>query len=57
MVITFPISYPMGHLLDYILGEELGTVYQRAELKELFQVTAKDIDLKEGENQYFVWCS
>eukprot|EP01135_Chromosphaera_perkinsii_P006755 Nk52_evm3s578 gene=Nk52_evmTU3s578 len=49
MVLTFPISYPLGTLLNRILGDELGTVYQRAELKELFQVTAKDINLKEGE--------
>lgn len=38
MVITFPLSYPISKLLDFMLGEEIGNVYNRERLKELVKV-------------------
>ncbi|GAA5851502.1 hypothetical protein JCM8547_001113 [Rhodosporidiobolus lusitaniae] len=33
MYIEFPIAYPVAKLLDYLLGEEQGVTYKKAELK------------------------
>lgn len=38
MILTFPLSYPISSLLDFILGEEIGAVYTRDRLKELVKV-------------------
>lgn len=38
MVLTFPLSYPISKILDVILGEEIGNVYNRERLKELVKV-------------------
>lgn len=35
MYIMYPVAYPVALLLDYILGEDHGTVYKRAGLKSL----------------------
>ena len=37
MLVTSPLSWPISKLLDCILGEELGTVYNRAKLLELLK--------------------
>merc|ERR1712000_440283 len=45
--ILFPIGYPLGKLLDCILGHDSGTFYRRAELKELVgihELTNEDDD-------------
>lgn len=39
MILTFPLSYPTSKILDWILGEELGNVYNRERLKELLWVS------------------
>jgi len=49
MFVTFPLSFPISKLLDLILGEELGTVYNRARLIELLRVTQDNIDLNKDE--------
>lgn len=41
MVLSFPVSYPVGKLLDGMLGEEVGAVYTRDRLKELLKVSTK----------------
>jgi len=38
MLITCPLSYPISKLLDVMLGEEIGNVYNRERLKELVKV-------------------
>lgn len=43
MIITFPLSYPISKLLDVLLGEEIGNVYNRERLKELVKVREKRI--------------
>lgn len=39
MVLTFPLAYPTSKFLDYLLGEEIGNVYNRERLKELVRVS------------------
>lgn len=49
MVITAPLSYPISKVLDFILGEEIGNVYNRERLKELVKVTTDINDLDKDE--------
>ena len=48
MLLTSPVSYPISVLLDRILGEELGAVYQRKQLLRLVQLTQEHSGL--GQN-------
>ncbi|XP_065355938.1 unextended protein [Calliphora vicina] len=49
MLITFPLSYPTSKILDVLLGEEIGNVYNRERLKELVKVTTGINDLDKNE--------
>jgi CBS domain containing-hemolysin-like protein len=49
MFLTLPASYPISKLLDFILGEELGTIYNRKQLLEMIKVTAEHNDLAGDE--------
>lgn len=49
MLLTFPASYPISKILDFILGEELGTIYNRKQLLEMIKVTAEHNDLAGDE--------
>uniref|UniRef100_T1IIQ4 CNNM transmembrane domain-containing protein n=1 Tax=Strigamia maritima TaxID=126957 RepID=T1IIQ4_STRMM len=49
MLLTFPLSFPISKLLDVILGEEIGNVYNRDRLKELLKVTNEYHDLEKDE--------
>ena len=49
MLITFPASFPISKILDFILGEELGTIYNRKQLLEMIKVTAEHNDLAGDE--------
>ncbi|KRG00341.1 uncharacterized protein Dwil_GK26993 [Drosophila willistoni] len=49
MAITAPLSYPVSRLLDKLLGEEIGNVYNRERLKELVRVTNDINDLDKNE--------
>ena len=49
MLVTFPISFPISRLLDWILGDEIGTVYNRKQLQEMLKVTAEFNDLEGDE--------
>lgn len=39
MAITFPLSWPISVILNKVLGEEIGNVYNRERLKELIRVS------------------
>ncbi|XP_029460171.1 metal transporter CNNM4 isoform X2 [Rhinatrema bivittatum] len=39
MMLTFPLSFPISKILDFILGQEIGTVYNREKLVEMLKVT------------------
>jgi len=56
MVITFPLSYPISRILDCVLGEEIGYVFNRDRLRELLRVTENQIDLKKDEVCKAVGC-
>ncbi|KAJ8703796.1 hypothetical protein PYW07_013090 [Mythimna separata] len=49
MGICAPLAWPTSKLLDYFLGEEIGTHYNRERLKELVRVTdhVNDLDREE----------
>ena len=49
MIITFPISFPLSKVLDLILGEELGAIYNRDQLLHLLKVTHAKTDLEKDE--------
>lgn len=49
MLATFPLSYPISKLLDCILGQEIGTVYNREKLVEMLKVTEPYNDLVKEE--------
>jgi len=44
MLITFPISWPISKLLDWLLGKENKTRYRRTELRELVKMHAEHKD-------------
>ncbi|XP_059404704.1 metal transporter CNNM4 isoform X2 [Carassius carassius] len=49
MLLTFPLSFPISKLLDCILGQEIGTVYNREKLVGMLKVTAPYNDLVKEE--------
>ncbi|KAJ8360132.1 hypothetical protein SKAU_G00166570 [Synaphobranchus kaupii] len=49
MLLTFPASYPVSKLLDHLLGQEIGTVYNREKLLEMLRVTDPYNDLVKEE--------
>ena len=51
MILTFPLSFPISKILDWILGEEIGNVYNRDRLRELLKVTEQQMDLVKDELQ------
>ena len=44
MALALVVAWPISKVLDLVLGEELGTVYSRRELKELFTLQARKED-------------
>ncbi|CAL9682396.1 unnamed protein product [Knipowitschia caucasica] len=49
MLLTFPLSYPVSKLLDFLLGQEIGTVYNREKLVGMLKVTEPYNDLVKEE--------
>ncbi|KAG7280949.1 hypothetical protein CRUP_022960 [Coryphaenoides rupestris] len=49
MLLTFPLSWPISKLLDCVLGQEIGTVYNREKLVEMLKVTEPYNDLVREE--------
>ncbi|XP_007429805.1 metal transporter CNNM4, partial [Python bivittatus] len=49
MLLTLPVSYPISKLLDFVLGQEIGTVYNREKLVEMLKITEPYNDLVKEE--------
>ncbi|XP_073334489.1 metal transporter CNNM4 [Pagrus major] len=49
MLLTFPLSFPVSKLLDVLLGQEIGTVYNREKLVGMLKVTEPYNDLVKEE--------
>ena len=49
MLITFPLSFPISLILDKVLGQEMGTVYDKKKLIELLRVTDEQNDIENDE--------
>lgn len=49
MLLTFPISFPVSKILDFLLGQEIGTVYNREKLVEMLKITEPYNDLVKEE--------
>eukprot|EP00045_Choanoeca_perplexa_P003224 m.29294 g.29294 ORF g.29294 m.29294 type:complete len:708 (-) comp11936_c0_seq19:136-2259(-) len=49
MMLTFPIAYPISRVLDKVLGDEVGAVYQRKQLLHLLQMQNQYNDLEADE--------
>ncbi|KAK2534879.1 hypothetical protein Q9233_003998 [Columba guinea] len=49
MMVTFPLSYLISKLLDYILDQEIDTLYNREKLVEMLKVTEPYNDLVREE--------
>ncbi|KAF7657324.1 hypothetical protein LDENG_00028680 [Lucifuga dentata] len=49
MILTLPVSFPVSKLLDFLLGQEIGTVYNREKLVEMLKVTEPYNDLVKEE--------
>lgn len=49
MVVTFPLSYPISLVLDKILGEEMGQIFNKEKLQELIRMTADRQGLLDNE--------
>ncbi|GIX96956.1 metal transporter CNNM4 [Caerostris darwini] len=49
MLLTFPLSYPISKILDFVLGAEIRTVYNRKRLMEFIRLTKDDNDLHNEE--------
>ncbi|XP_067262036.1 metal transporter CNNM4 isoform X3 [Chanodichthys erythropterus] len=49
MLLTFPLSFPISKLLDCVLGQEIGTVYNREKLVGMLKVTEPYNDLVKEE--------
>eukprot|EP00794_Sanderia_malayensis_P005476 gene5476-6160_t len=49
MIITFPLSFPISKLLDLILGEEIGAVYNKHQLLEMLKLQDEYNDLEKDE--------
>lgn len=49
MFVTFPLSYPISKILDFLLGDEIGQVYDRQKLMEFIRVTTDYSKLEEDE--------
>ncbi|XP_057675609.1 metal transporter CNNM4 isoform X2 [Corythoichthys intestinalis] len=49
MFLTFPLSWPVSKILDVLLGQEIGTVYNREKLVEMLKVTEPYNDLDKEE--------
>lgn len=49
--ITFPVSFPVSAILDKVLGEDAGNVYNKSKMKRLFEIYEKEKLLDPSERR------
>lgn len=49
--LSFPISFPLSAILDKLLGEDAGNVYNKNKMKRLFELYEKEELLDPGERK------
>jgi len=51
MLITFPISFPISAILDKVLGEEVGNVLSKSQMKRMFEMLESENVIKSSERK------
>ena len=51
MIVTSPLSYPLSMILDWVLGAEIGRIYNREKLLKLLEITKTHNDIENDEMQ------
>ncbi|CAD7941307.1 unnamed protein product [Amoebophrya sp. A120] len=49
MFLLLPLAYPLAYALDWILGDEMGTIHSKQELRRLLQIHVREGALKKVE--------
>ena len=49
--VTFPISFPLSAILDKLLGEDVGNVYNKARMKKMFELYERENLLDPAERR------
>ena len=51
MVLTFPCSFPLSAILDKVLGEEVGNVLSKNQMKRMFEMLESENVIKGSERK------
>lgn len=51
MFVTFPISFPISAILDKALGEEVGNVLSKGQMKRMFEMLEKENVIRSSERK------
>ena len=51
VIVLWPVAYPISYVLDWVLGDEMGVIYNRHELERLVELheEAKEADIQSGD--------
>jgi metal transporter CNNM len=51
MFLTCPVSYPISAILDKVLGEEVGNVLSKSQMKRMFEMLEGENVIKSSERK------
>lgn len=51
MFVTFPISFPISAILDKVLGEEVGNILSKNQMKRMFEMLEVENVIKSSERK------
>ena len=51
MGVTFPISFPISAILDSVLGEEVGNILSKNQMKRMFEMLEVENVIKSSERK------
>jgi len=49
--LTFPCSFPLAAILDKVLGEEVGNILSKSQMKRMFEMLEAENVIKSGERK------